>query len=104
MVIEKHGFIAALSVSTTASTTSSAKDDFVLLAYLQGILIHAPPGLRPLRTEACAPTKIQIIAKQKAEKEAKAKTAKDEKLLAASRKIEMKTKQQTKLISSAKSA
>jgi hypothetical protein len=82
--LEKPGVITALSVSTMASTASlmttegvDTDNDFNLLAHLQGIPIHLSPGPRPSHTRACAPTKTQITAKQKAEKDAKAKTAEE---------------------------
>jgi hypothetical protein len=103
-VPERSGFITAPSVSTAASTASfmtsddvRAEDDSTLLARLQGTLINAPPGSRPLRTGARVPTMTQIMAKQKAEKEVKAKAAEEKKLLSASRRIEMKAKQQEKI-------
>ncbi len=111
-VLEKRGFITAPSVSIVASTVNPmtlegvrAEDDFDLLARLQGILIHVPPGPCPLWTSARAPTKTQIMAKQKAEKDAKAKAAEKKRLLVASRRFkanakqqEVKTKHQEKLI------
>jgi hypothetical protein len=102
-VREKRGAITALSVSTAASTaspttTEGAEDDFNLLARLQGIPIHAPPGPRPSRIGARAPTKTQIMSDRKAERDAKAKAADEKKALTAARKAESKARQQEKLI------
>jgi hypothetical protein len=86
LVHEKRGAITAPSVSTAASTaspttTKGVKDNFDLLACLQGILIHAPPGPCPSRIRARAPTKTQIMSDRKAERDAKAKAADNKKAL-----------------------
>ncbi len=98
-VLEKSGFITAPSVSTAASTTSpmtlegvGMEDDFDLLTRLQGTPIHVPPG--PPQTGALALTKTQIMAEQKAQKDAKAKASEEKRLLVASHKIKAKAKQQ----------
>jgi hypothetical protein len=107
--LEKRGFITTLSVTTAASTAGpsipdkvAAEDDPSLLARLHSAPIFAPPGPCPLLTGACAPTKTQIMAKQKADKDMKAKAVEEKKLLATMHKKEMKAKQQKKLISTAK--
>ncbi len=77
---EKRGFIAAPSVATAASTAGpsisdkvAAVDDPSLLPRLHSAPIFAPPGPCLLLTGACAPTKTQMMAEQKADKDAKAK-------------------------------
>jgi hypothetical protein len=99
LVLEKCGAITAPSVSTAASTvspmtTKGVEDDFDLLACLQGIPIHAPPGPRPTRTGARAPTKTQIMLDWKSERDAKAKDADEKKALTAAHKAELKARQQ----------
>ncbi len=107
--LEKRGFITAPSVTTAVSTASlltseevAAEDHSSLLARLHSAPIFAPPGPRPLRTGARAPTKMQMMAKQKADKDAKAKAVEEKKLLAITHEKEMKAKQQEKLILMAK--
>jgi hypothetical protein len=107
--MEKRGCITAPSVTTAASTASpstsdkvAAKVDPSLLARLHSALIFAPTGPCLLRFGARAPIKTQIMAKQKADKDTKAKAAEENKLLVAIHKKEMKVKQQEKLILTAK--
>jgi hypothetical protein len=65
--LEKSGFLSAPSVSTAASTLSptttvgaDADDEFTMLARLQGLPIHAPPGPHPLVPEIAFPPRLRF--------------------------------------------
>jgi hypothetical protein len=104
-LLEESGCLSAPSVATAASTLSlttsgdaKVEDDFTMLARLQGIPIHTPPGPCPPPNGVCFPTRTQIQADQKAEKDAKAKAAEEKRLAAAAFRIKTKAKRQEKLI------
>ncbi len=61
----------------------------------------APPSAHPLHTGK-TPTKTQVAAEWKAEKEAKGKEAEGKKLAAAVRRANAKNKKQERLITAAK--
>jgi hypothetical protein len=109
----KSGTISASELSTAMSTTSCSTisgniapgNDYTLLAKLQGIPIHAPPGPCPILAGTWLITKTQVHAECKAEKEAKAKAAKDKKLAVAVCRIKALARKQEKqelLLSAAK--
>ncbi len=80
-------------------------NDYALLAKLQGITIHAPPGLCPICAGTRPITKTQVHAERKTEKEVKAKVAEDKKLAVAVRRTELLARKQEKqefLLSAAK--
>jgi hypothetical protein len=96
--------MSATSCSTNSGNTSPG-NEYALLAKLQGIPIHAPPGPCPIRAGAWPITKTLVHAECKAKKEAKAKAAKDKKLAVPVRCTEVLAKKQEKqelLLSAAK--
>jgi hypothetical protein len=109
----KSGTIFASRRSTATSATSCSTNSgntepgnhYALLAKLQGIPIHAPPGLCPIHAGAWPITKTQVHTEHKAKKEAMAKAAEGKKLAVTVRLTKVLAKKQEKqelLLSTAK--
>jgi hypothetical protein len=100
----KSGTISASGRSTATSATSCSTisgniapgNDYALLAKLQGITIHAPPGPCPICASTQPITKTQEHAECKAKKEAKAKAAKNKKHAVAVRRTKALARKQEK--------
>jgi hypothetical protein len=92
----------SIATSATGFTTDSgiSQDDLALVANLQQMLVHAPPGARPTWSGLRPLTKTQLSAEHKATKEAKAIAADEKRSAVAARKADMVLKRQQRLINS----
>ncbi len=96
------GTISASGLSIATFTTGHSTDssaavshnNLALLSKLQGTLIHAPPGPRPLHAGAWSITKTQLQIERRATKEAKSKAVEDKKLAVATCRTEAQAKKQ----------
>ena len=94
----------SVATSATGFTTDSdgvSQEDLALVAKLQQIPVHAPPGPRPTRAGLRPLMKTQLAVKRKSTKEAKAIATEERKSAMAARKADIFLKRQQQLINSA---
>ena len=95
---QKRGFLTSPSVSTAASTASAGTSADVSTALIP-LRTFPPPGPRPVRTNARAPTKTQLAADRRAAQTLKQTEAEAKRGAVAARKEERETKKRERLIS-----
>jgi hypothetical protein len=99
-----HGTLPASRFSTATSVTSFSTTsrgilpqyNYALIAKLQGLPIHTPPGPCPIHASTRPLTKTKLHTKRKAKKEVKAKAAKDRTLAVAAKHAESLARKQEK--------
>jgi hypothetical protein len=95
----------SVATSATGFTTDSSRvsqEDLALVAKLQQIPVHAPPGAGPTRAGLRPLTKTQLAVERKSTKEAKALAAEERKSAVAACKADIVLKLQQRLINSVK--